>query len=300
MKRKKSLVLLLILTLVLTMTIPVSAAVKISNKSITLIAGQKKTIKVTGTKKKAKWSTSKSSVATVTQSGVVTAKKKGTATITAKIDSKKYTCKVTVETPSISKKSVSITAGKSYALKMNGTKQKVTWKSSNTAVATVSSGKVTAKAAGTTTITATVLGKKYTCKVTVKATTISGEKWILPNQKECGDATFAISLDSGTPEIGEMPSSFVQEWVIKAGLPIGCPLNMTIRNATQSTPTRIYVDGEQIDVELCGAETYMSVLLSNKYLHEGIHYVEMVQFQNNNAKEKVLAYRRAKYKIYYK
>lgn len=46
---------------------------------------------------------------------------------------------------------------------------KITWKSSSTAIATVSaSGKVTGKKAGTATITATVSGKKATCKVTVK------------------------------------------------------------------------------------------------------------------------------------
>lgn len=101
MKKKKSLVLLLILTLVLTMAVPVSAAIKISNRSITLVSGQKKTLKITGTKKKVKWTTSKKSVATVTQTGVVTAKKKGTATITAKVGSKKYTCKVTVKNKGI-------------------------------------------------------------------------------------------------------------------------------------------------------------------------------------------------------
>jgi hypothetical protein len=43
-----------------------------------------------------KWTSSKKSVATVSSKGVVKAKKKGTATITAKVSGKKYTCKVTV------------------------------------------------------------------------------------------------------------------------------------------------------------------------------------------------------------
>ena len=50
----------------------------------------------------------------------------------------------------------------------NATNKTVTWTSSNTSVATVSSGKVTAVAAGTATITAkSSNGKTATCKVTV-------------------------------------------------------------------------------------------------------------------------------------
>ena len=45
---------------------------------------------------------------------------------------------------------------------------KVTWKSSNKKVATVSKGTVKAKKAGKTTITAKVSGKTFKCSVTVK------------------------------------------------------------------------------------------------------------------------------------
>lgn len=71
--------------------------VKISNTRITLTVGQSKTLKVKGTKKKPKWSSSKKSVATVSKKGKVVAKKAGNATITAKIGKKKYKCKVTVK-----------------------------------------------------------------------------------------------------------------------------------------------------------------------------------------------------------
>ncbi|MDD5805158.1 Ig-like domain-containing protein [Blautia sp. HCP3S3_H10_1] len=147
----------------------VQAAVKLNAKTVKLVKGQKKTLKVTGTKKKPKWTSNKKSVAAVSSSGVVTAKKKGTAVITAKVGSKKYTCKVTVEAPKLNKTSVTLNAKKTYQLKLTGTTQKPKWTSSNKAVATVSSkGKVTAKSAGTATVTAVVGGVKFNCKVTVK------------------------------------------------------------------------------------------------------------------------------------
>lgn len=178
MKRTKKLCVLLLTALLLATAFPqaadsllnvqtVEAAVKVSKKTAVLIKGQKTTLKISGTAKKIVWSTNKKSVATVSQKGVVTARKKGTAVITAKVGSKKYTCKVTVQTPALNKTSVTVTKGKSTTLKLNGTNQKVTWKSSNTGIATVSKGKVTAKKAGTVKITATVLKKKYTCAVKV-------------------------------------------------------------------------------------------------------------------------------------
>ena len=58
--------------------------------------GKTYTLKVKGTKKKVKWSSNKKTIATVTRKGKVTAKKQGTAVITAKIGKKKYKCKVKV------------------------------------------------------------------------------------------------------------------------------------------------------------------------------------------------------------
>lgn len=152
----------------------VEAAVKISKTKVTLIKGQTATLKISGTKKTVKWSSNKKTVATVNQKGKITAKKAGTAKIIAKIGSKKYTCTVIVQTPKINKSKATITVGNTYTLKVSGTDQKITWKSSKTSVATVNGkGVVTAKKAGTAKITATVLKKKYTCTVTVKKTTTS-------------------------------------------------------------------------------------------------------------------------------
>ncbi len=72
---------------------------------------------------------------------------------------------------SINKSSLTLYVKDTYTLKayVNGKQKSATWKSSKPSIATVNkNGKVTAKKAGTTTITGTVKGKKVTCKVTVK------------------------------------------------------------------------------------------------------------------------------------
>lgn len=173
MKKEKRLVTFLaVIMLCILSCIPASAATKISKTKSTLIVGQTLQLKVTGTKSKVKWSSSKKSVATVTSKGKVTAKKSGSATITAKVGKKKYSCKIKVENPSLSQKSASINVGKTVTIKLNGTSQKVKWKTSKSSVATVQNGKITGKAAGTATITATVLNKNYSVKVTVKSKNI--------------------------------------------------------------------------------------------------------------------------------
>lgn len=135
----------------------VQAAAKLNKTKATLIKGQKLQLKVNGNKRKVKWSSSRKGVASVSGNGKVTARAKGTSVITAKVGNKKYTCKITVETPRISKSSISLGTGKKYTLKVNGTKQKVKWSSSNKAIATVSSkGVVTGKKAGSVKITAKV------------------------------------------------------------------------------------------------------------------------------------------------
>ena len=158
----------LLMCLLAVPTSTVDAAAKINKSKVTVYVGQSTTLKVSGTKKKATWKTSNSKVATV-KNGKVTAKKSGTAVITAKVGSKKYTCKVTVKNQELNKKSITLTTKASTTLKLNGAYKKVTWKSSNTKIASVDkNGKVKALKAGTAKVTAKHNGKTYTCKVTVK------------------------------------------------------------------------------------------------------------------------------------
>ncbi|MCI7062009.1 MAG: Ig-like domain-containing protein [Lachnospiraceae bacterium] len=85
------------------------AGVRLNKKKATLYVGKSMKLKVLGTKKKAKWSSSNESVAVVSGSGKVYAFKTGTAKITAKVKKKKYVCKVTVKKKKKSKKPVQVT-----------------------------------------------------------------------------------------------------------------------------------------------------------------------------------------------
>ena len=80
-------------------TEPVKAAtVKLNTTEKTLIIGNTYKLKVRNTDKSVKWISGNPKVAEVSQTGLVTAKKAGKTTITAKVGKKKLTCKVTVIT----------------------------------------------------------------------------------------------------------------------------------------------------------------------------------------------------------
>ena len=93
-----------------------------------------------------------------------------TATFT--IVAKRMVTKLTLNKTKATLNPVGTLTLKATVTPSNATNKAVTWKSSNTKVATVSSsGKVTAKAAGTATITCTAKdgsGKSATCKITVR------------------------------------------------------------------------------------------------------------------------------------
>ena len=95
MGKKKTSLFMLFLVLVLTLSMASGVyAASISKKKVTLTKGQSVTLTVNGAKKAPKWSSSNKKVASVSKKGVVKAKKKGSATITAKVGKKTYKCKV--------------------------------------------------------------------------------------------------------------------------------------------------------------------------------------------------------------
>lgn len=130
----------------------------------------------------------KKGIATVNSKGVIKAKKVGTTYVTIKSKDGKKSVKIKVVVPKkvvasvkLSAKNKTIKVGESFTLKAtvnptNATNKNVTWKSSNTKVATVNSeGKVKGIKKGTAKITVTTLdgSKKATCTVTVKPVLVS-------------------------------------------------------------------------------------------------------------------------------
>lgn len=175
-------------------TVAVSS-VSLSKTSITLTEGDKETLTATvlpnnATDKTVEWSSSYTSVASVSN-GTVTAIKAGTTTITVKTKDggKTATCAVTVNAKvipvsdvTLNKTELTLTEGESETLTAtvkpdNATDKTLSWSSSDATVASVDdNGKVTAIKAGTATITVkTKDGEKTaTCKVTVVPSSLSG------------------------------------------------------------------------------------------------------------------------------
>ncbi len=159
------------------------------DSSVTLSEGETKTLTAkispeNATNKTLTYTSSNTSIATVSNTGVVTAVAKGKCTITATANdgsNKKAICNVTVNKPitkvTLNTHSISWNVGTSAHFRPTVTPTDasnvgVTYKSSNTKVATVNSkGLLTAVNAGTCTITCTASdgsGKYDTCTVTVK------------------------------------------------------------------------------------------------------------------------------------
>ena len=168
--------LLVVMAVVMMMGVNAQAAAKINKTSAILIKGQKLTLKIKGTKKKVKWTSSKPKIAAVSSKGTVKAKAKGSTVIKAKVGKKTFKCKIKVETPKLNKTSGVFTAGYKYKLKVKGTTQKVTWKSSDKTIVVVSkSGVIRGKKAGEATVTAKIGKKAYKCAITIEQPSISNE-----------------------------------------------------------------------------------------------------------------------------
>ena len=164
--------------------------VKLNKSETSLLVGGNETLTATvlpedATNQNVTWKSDKPEIATVDANGKVTAVKVGEATITVTTEDggKTATCKVTVSETSVAvtgvtlnKTALTLNIGASETLSAtvapaDATNKKVTWKSSDAAVATVdTNGKVTAVKAGEATITVTTedgSGVSGSCTVTV-------------------------------------------------------------------------------------------------------------------------------------
>ncbi len=140
------------------------------------IGNQFYVIAITSNGKLPTWKSSNSAIASVNTYGQVTAKKSGTATITAKIKNAEASCKVTVNKTKISLSKTSASMERGEILKLSATasnKSEIIWKSSKRSIAVIDeNGNVTAVKPGETEITATAGGSSATCRIKVKSPTV--------------------------------------------------------------------------------------------------------------------------------
>ena len=163
-----------------------AASLKLSNKSVSVMTGEKSKITLKGVsskkKKSVKWrSNSKNLVVSYskkdTRSATFYARKAGTYKVTATYGKKTYVAVVKASKKGMNVTSRTLNKGQKYTLKLKGVKGKAKWSSSKKSVVTVKTIKngkgavITAKKPGSATITATVGEKKLVCVVKVKGTT---------------------------------------------------------------------------------------------------------------------------------
>ena len=180
--------------------------VSLNKQTLNLVEGDSETLTATvapsnATNKAVSWKSSDASVASVDNSGKVTAVKAGSATITVTTTdgSKTATCSVTVTAKTIEvndvgldKSEMEMVAGDSYQFTVtlkpdNASDKTLSWSSSDENVATVdNSGKVTAISEGKVTITVKTSNpaQSASCDITVKAasipvTGVNIDSWII-------------------------------------------------------------------------------------------------------------------------
>ena len=194
--------------------------VSLSAKTIYLQFGKKITVGASvepknATNKKLTWKSNKTGIATVSNKGVITAKKKaGKATITVTANSnKKAKATVTVnvvkkatKVKSVTLKDAKVNVGETVALQptynpKKATISKVAWKSSNTKIASVSNGIVTGKKVGVATITVTADKKSAKCVVSV-----SKKNTTLTLKKTSGTVKVGKTIKIATKKIGKKDS----------------------------------------------------------------------------------------------
>lgn len=115
--------------------------------------------------------------------------------------------------PVLNKKTVTLTVGKKVTLKLRNYNKKVHWSSSKKSVAAVSSqGVVTAKKAGSARITARAGGKKYECRVTVRAKSSFARRVLnLVNKERAKEGLSALKLDTSLCRVAKLRAEEITE-----------------------------------------------------------------------------------------
>jgi uncharacterized protein YjdB len=159
------------------------------------------------------WTSSDSTVATVSRTGLVTGKKAGTATITVTTDDGGFTafCTVTVTAAGLTavtdvtldQSNLTIGIGKEKKLTAtiapwDAANKAVTWTSSNETIATVDGGVITGVGVGTATITVTTADGNETAFCTVTVTAGGGGDALGTNTPDTVEPVTGVKLDKTT------------------------------------------------------------------------------------------------------
>ena len=151
----------------------------------------------------------------------------------------------------ISKTAATLSPKQTVTLRLNGTTRKPVWTSSNTKVAAVgrTTGKVTAKKAGTAVITAKFGAKTYRCKVTVRARYKILYKSFLGRHPEY-DSYYVLNVDkSGVPELVVLTdvSGVIGNYNVYtvANNKLKLLGSYKVRGVSDSNPSFMYVAGQK-------------------------------------------------------
>ncbi len=153
-----------------------ATGIKINSTEITMLAGKTRALVTrlvpTNSTENVRWYSSDTSVVVVDNKGKITTVGPGVATVTAVTATTGIETSCIVHSMAISRSSVTLQQYDPFQLYVDGAPSRVSWRTNNPRVATVSStGEVIGRKEGTTTITATVDGKTLTCTVTITEAT---------------------------------------------------------------------------------------------------------------------------------
>ena len=270
-------------------------SITLDKTSLSMQVGETETITAivspdNATDKTVEWGSSDVAVATVVD-GIITAKKSGEATITAKSGSCIAECKVTItvsaESVTLDKTSLSLAIGESATLTAtvkpdDATDKTVAWSSSDESVAKVDNGKVTAVKSGKATVTAKCGVKTAECAVTVTVpvssitldkTTLSlviGESFTLTATVKPDDATDkTVAWSSSDESVARVDNGKVT--AVNAGQ---AKISAAVENITtscnvvvyQSDNVIIYTTADKKVLKPYNEDAFGSAIVSNTYV----------------------------------
>lgn len=270
-------------------------SITLDKTSLSMKVGETETITAivspdNATDKTVEWGSSDVAVATVAD-GIITAKKSGEATITAKSGSCIAECKVTItvsaESVTLDKTSLSLAIGESATLTAtvkpdDATDKTVAWSSSDESVAKVDNGKVTAVKSGKATVTAKCGVKTAECAVTVTVpvssitldkTTLSlviGESFTLTATVKPDDATDkTVTWSSSDESVARVDNGKVT--AVNAGQ---AKISAAVGNITtscnvvvyQSDNVIIYTTADKKVLKPYNEDAFGSAIVSNTYV----------------------------------